>query len=153
VRLRGAYLVTCTDLVKDESGRVVELRCRYDPDTRGGDAPDGRKVRGTIHWVSAAHALQAEVRLYNTLFSEAHPDAVADGEDFSSVINPDSLEVRRDCFVEAGLSEAAAGEVFQFERLGYFCVDRDSSDRQLVFNRTVTLRDSWAKMAARSRPR
>jgi glutaminyl-tRNA synthetase len=153
VRLRGAYLVTCTDLVKDESGRVVELRCRYDPDTRGGDAPDGRKVRGTIHWVSAAHALQAEVRLYNTLFSEAHPDAVADGEDFSSVLNPDSLEVRRDCFVEAGLSEAAAGEVFQFERLGYFCVDRDSSDRQLVFNRTVTLRDSWAKMAARSRPR
>ncbi len=150
VRLRGAYLVTCSDVVKNEAGEVVELRCRYDPETRGGDAPDGRKVKGTIHWVSAKHALAAEVRLYDTLFRESSPDDVAEGEDFTAALNPDSLELRPGCFVESTLAQATAGDVFQFERLGYFCVDRDSRPDALVFNRTVTLRDSWAKVAVKA---
>jgi glutaminyl-tRNA synthetase len=149
VRLRGAYLVTCTDLVKDAEGEVVELRCRYDPETRGGDAPDGRKVKGTIHWVSAAHALPAEVRLFDTLFTGPHPEEVPEGEDFTSLINPEALVVREGCFVESTLAEATVGQSFQFERLGYFCVDPDSAAGALVFNRTVTLRDSWAKVAAK----
>jgi glutaminyl-tRNA synthetase len=149
VRLRGAYLVTCTDVVKDESGEVVELRCSYDPATRGGDAPDGRKVKGTIHWVSARHALPAEVRLFDTLFSSPHPEETPEGEDFTSEINPEALVVRQGCFVESTLAAAAAGSSFQFERLGYFCVDPDSRPGSLVFNRTVTLRDSWAKVAAK----
>jgi len=150
VRLRGAYLITCSDVVKDEAGEIAELRCQYDPDTRGGDAPDGRKVKGTIHWVSARHALCAEVRLYDTLFSDPHPDETPEGEDFTSCINPDGLVIRDACQVESTLADASPGDRFQFERLGYFCVDPDGRPGALVFNRTVTLRDSWAKAAAKT---
>ena len=142
VRLRYAYFITCTDVVKDDAGEIVELRCSYDPATRGGDAPDGRKVKGTLHWVSAEHALSAEVRLYETLFSEEFPEA---NEDFRAVLNPDSLTLRPGCPVEPSLAAAAPGERFQFERIGYFCVDPDSKPGAPVFNRTVTLRDSWAR--------
>ena len=143
VRLRYAYFLTCVGVVKDEqSGRVVELRCTYDPETRGGSAPDGRKVKATIHWVSAEHSLSAEVRLYDRLFKEENP-----GVDFISALNPDSLETLTSCRVEPSLAEAKPGSIYQFERLGYFCVDSaDSSPDQLVFNRTVTLRDSWARI-------
>ena len=150
VRLRGAYLITCSDVVKDEAGEIVELRCQYDPETRGGDAPDGRKVKGTIHWVSARHALSAEVRLYDTLFSDPHPDETPEGEDFTSCINPDGLVIRDACQVESTLADVSPGDRFQFERLGYFCVDPDGRPGALVFNRTVTLRDSWAKAAAKT---
>lgn len=142
VRLRYAYLVTCTSLVKDEAGNVIEVHANYDPATRGGDAPDGRRVKSTIHWVSAQHALPAEVRLYEQLFSVERPD---DGEDIESILNPKSLEVLPHCCVEPALGEAKAGDKIQFERTGYFCLDPDSKPGQLVFNRTVTLRDSWAK--------
>ena len=147
VRLRYAYLVTCTDVVKDASGEVVELRCRYDPDTRGGDAPDGRKVRGTIHWVSAAHALDAEVRLYETLFTAEDPMNVAEGKDFTAGLNSGSLEVLAGCKLEPSLAAAEVGARLQFERLGYFTPDPDSSPDAPVFNRAVTLRDTWAKLA------
>ena len=146
VRLRYAYFITCKDVVKDDSGQIIELRCTYDPATRGGDAPDGRKVKSTLHWVSAAHSLPAEVRLYENLFSKEDPDDVAEGEDFKSNLNPNSLEVLSSCCVEPSLAKAKAGSRFQFERLGYFCVDPDSSGEKLVFNRTVTLRDTWAKI-------
>ena len=149
VRLRGAYLVTCSEVIKDDEGEIVELRCRYDPETRGGDAPDGRKVKGTIHWVSARHALRAEVRLYDILLTEEHPEDVPDGKDFTSGVNPKSLIVREGCFVESTLADASPGDTFQFERLGYFCVDPDSREGALVFNRTVTLRDSWAKAVSK----
>ena len=142
VRLRYAYFVTCTDVLKDESGEIVELRCSYDPATRGGDAPDGRKVKGTLHWVSAEHAVSAEVRQYETLFSEEFPEAV---EDFRSALNPDSIKRLESCPVEPSLAEAQPGDRFQFERIGYFCADADSKDGAPVFNRTVTLRDSWAR--------
>jgi glutaminyl-tRNA synthetase len=147
VRLRYAYLVTCTDVVKDTSGELVELRCRYDPETRGGDAPDGRKVRGTIHWVSAAHALDAEVRLYETLFTAEDPMNVAEGEDLTAGLNSGSLEVVAGCKLEPSLAATEAGARLQFERLGYFTPDPDSSASALVFNRAVTLRDTWAKLA------
>ncbi|GIX47935.1 MAG: glutamine--tRNA ligase [Candidatus Tectimicrobiota bacterium] len=144
VRLRYAYFITCVDVVKDpQSGEVVELHCTYDPATRGGDAPDGRKAKATLHWVSAAHALEAEVRLYDRLFLVPNPD---EESDFTAVLNPKSLEVLRGCRVEPSLAQAAVGDRYQFERLGYFCVDPDSRDGQLVFNRTVTLRDTWAKI-------
>ena len=147
VRLRYAYFITCVDVVKDEDGEVVELRCTYDPETRGGDAPDGRKVRGTLHWVSAAHAVKAEVRIYDRLFLKENPDEVAEeGQDFTSNLNPNSLEVLTACFVEPGLAGVAPGSQYQFERKGYFCVDPDSSEDRLVFNQTVSLRDSWAKI-------
>ncbi|MHC4109568.1 MAG: glutamine--tRNA ligase/YqeY domain fusion protein [Planctomycetota bacterium] len=146
VRLRYAYFITCTDVVKDDSGQIVELHCTYDPATRGGDAPDGRKVKSTLHWVSASHALEAEARLYDHLFSKEDPDDVAKGEDFKSNMNPNSLEILSSCCVEPSLSEAKPGSRYQFERLGYFCVDPDSSGKKLVFNRTVTLRDTWAKI-------
>jgi glutaminyl-tRNA synthetase len=146
VRLRYAYFVTCVDVVKDAEGRIVELHCTYDPATRGGDAPDGRKVKSTLHWVSAAHAVEAEVRLYGHLFAKEDPEDVPDGEDFRSSLNPDSLETLASARVEPGLAGAAPGTFYQFERLGYFCVDRDSSDRRPVFNRTATLRDPWAKL-------
>jgi glutaminyl-tRNA synthetase len=147
VRLRYGYFITCRDVVKDENtGEVVELRCTYDPATRGGNAPDGRKVKSTIHWVSAAHALEAEVRLYNSLFTKQYPEEVQEGTDFVSNLNPESLEVLPKCFVEPSLSGAKPGERCQFERLGYFCVDPDSSRQNLVFNRTVTLKDTWAKI-------
>ncbi len=142
VRLRYAYLVRCTGVVKDETGNVIEVHATYDPATRGGDAPDGRKVKSTIHWVSAQHAVQAEVRLYEQLFSTEHPD---DG-DLETIINPNSLEVLTNCLVEPSLANATAGERFQFERIGYFCVDPDRAPGKPVFNRTVTLRDSWAKI-------
>jgi len=145
VRLRYAYFVTCTGVVKDRrSGEVVELRCTYDPATRGGDAPDGRKVKSTLHWVSAPHAVEAEVRLYDRLFTEENPGAVSD---FKSCLNPHSLEVLKACQVEPGLSDASPGARHQFERQGYFCVDtRHSRPGSPVFNRTVGLRDTWAKI-------
>jgi len=146
VRLRYAYFVTCTEVVKDADGQIVELRCTYDPATRGGDAPDGRKVKSTLHWVSAAHALQAEARLYDHLFSKEDPDDVGQGGGFKSNLNPNSLEILSSCRVEPSLGQAKPGQRFQFERLGYFCVDPESSGEKLVFNRTVTLRDPWAKI-------
>ena len=145
VRLRCAYFITCVGVVKDErTGEIVELRCTYDPATRGGSAPDGRKVKATVHWVSAAHALEAEVRLYDRLFVDEHP---GERRDFLESLNPGSLEVVDGCRVEPSLAAAPAGTRYQFERLGYFCVDPDSRDRRLVFNRTVSLRDAWAKIA------
>ena len=147
VRLRYAYFITCTDVVRDEqTGKIVALHCTYDPETRGGDSPDGRKVKATLHWVSAAHALKAEVRLYDHLFNTPDPTEVEDGKDFMSNLNPDSLEVLTGCPVEPSLAGAAPGTRFQFERLGYFCIDPDSSEEKLVINRTVTLRDTWARI-------
>ena len=146
VRLRYAYFVTCTDVVKDADGQVVELRCTYDPATRGGDAPDGRKVKSTLHWVSAAHAVEAEVRLYDHLFTKESPDDVPEGQDFTANLNPNSLEILPDCQLEPSLAGAQPGDRYQFERLGYFCVDPDSTDEKPVFNRTATLRDPWAKI-------
>ncbi len=147
VRLRFAYFIKCVDVVKDDStGEVVELHCTYDPETRGGDAPDGRKVKATLHWVSAKHALPVEVRLYDRLFNNPNPDEAPDGKDFISNLNPNSLEILDTSFVEPSLENAQAGEIVQFERLGYFCVDPESSPEKLVFNRTVPLRDTWAKI-------
>ena len=148
VRLRYAFFITCVDVVKDpDSGEVIELRCTYDPQTRGGDAPDGRKVKGTLHWVSAKHAVSAEVRLYDHLFVKENPNEVEDGKDFTNYINPKSLEILKNCKLEPSLTSATAESRFQFERLGYFCVDaRDSNAEALIFNRTVTLRDTWAKI-------
>jgi glutaminyl-tRNA synthetase len=148
VRLRCAYFITCREVVKDAAGEVVELRCIYDPATRGGDPPDGRKVKGTLHWVSAAHALPAEVRLYDHLFTAPEPGA---GGDFRDDLNPGSLEVLEQCRLEPALAEAAAGEPLQFERQGYFAMDPDSRPGRLVFNRTVALRDSWARLQAKER--
>ena len=145
VRLRYAYFVTCTDVIKDD-GRIVELHCTYDPATRGGDAPDGRKVKSTLHWVSAEHALEAEVRLYDHLFTKENPDDAAEGEDFKSNLNPTSLEILSSCRVEPSLTDAEPLNRYQFERLGYFCADKDSTREKPVFNRTATLRDPWAKM-------
>ena len=147
VRLRFAYFVTCTDVIKDASGNVTELRCTYDPATRGGDSPDGRKVRGTIHWASAKHAVDAEVRLYDNLFADENPDA--DG-DFLEQMNSDSLEILPDCKLEPSLKLAGSEVAVQFERLGYFCLDADATDERPVFNRTIGLRDSWAKTQAKS---
>jgi glutaminyl-tRNA synthetase len=146
VRLRYGYFIRCTGVIKDEGGNVVELRCTYDPATRGGNAPDGRKVKSTIHWASAAHALTAEVRLYENLFSNPNPGEEAEGRDFTANLNPDSLVVLPECKIEPALRTAAPGDRFQFERLGYFCVDPDSAAERLVINRTVTLRDTWAKI-------
>jgi glutaminyl-tRNA synthetase len=148
VRLRYAYFVTCTDVVKDEkTGEVVELRCTHDPDTRGGDAPDGRKVKGTLHWVSADHALQARVRLYDHLFTKEDPEDADEGSDYRANLNPNSAVTLTSCRVEPSLSGAAPGDLYQFERQGYFCVDSvDSSESELVFNRAVSLRDTWAKI-------
>jgi glutaminyl-tRNA synthetase len=146
VRLRYAYFITCTEVVKDSAGNVVELRCTYDPATRGGDAPDGRKVQGTIHWVSAQHALDCELRLYDRLFTVPDPDGVPEGQDFTSVLNPASLVVVTGAKVEPSAGNDPAGTRYQFERTGYFMSDpEDSKPGALVFNRTVTLRDSWAK--------
>ncbi len=147
VRLRYAYFIKCVDVVKDEkTGEVIELHCSYDPKTRGGDSPDGRKVKATLHWVSAAHSLEAEVRLYDHLLTVANPGEEKEGSDFKSSLNPNSLEILRSCRVEPSLAGAAPGSRYQFERQGYFCVDPDSSDEKLVFNRTVTLKDTWAKI-------
>ncbi|MCX7011459.1 MAG: glutamine--tRNA ligase, partial [Candidatus Sumerlaeota bacterium] len=147
VRLRYAYFLTCKEAVKDpKTGEVLELRCTYDPATRGGDAPDGRKVKATLHWVSAQHALTSEARLYDHLFSKEDPEQAKEGQDWKSNLNPNSLEILSDCRVEPSLAGAAPGGRVQFERLGYFCVDPDSAPGKLVFNRTATLRDSWAKI-------
>jgi glutaminyl-tRNA synthetase len=152
VRLRNAYLITCRDVIKDASGKIVELHCTYDPATRGGDAPDGRKVKATLHWVSAAHACDAEVRLYDRLFDVEDPDGAAakSGREFTEFLNPRSLEVLSACKVEPMLATAPPGMRFQFERIGYFAVDPDSTPERPVFNRTVSLKDTWAKIAARS---
>ncbi len=144
VRLRYAYFITCKDVIKDENGEVIELRCVYDPATRGGAAPDGRRVKATLHWVSAQHAIKAEARLYDTLFTLENPDSDRD-KDFTSFINPDSLRVVNPIYVEPQLRNARAGDRYQFERLAYFVVDQDSTAEKLVFNRTVTLRDQWRK--------
>ena len=149
VRLRYAYFITCTEAIKDESGQVVELRCRYDPATRGGNAPDGRKVKGTLHWVSAAHSVRAEVRLYSHLFSVEDPMKVAPSQEITANLNPDSLETVRDCRVDPSVAAALPGSSLQFERLGYFCADSESSEAAPVFNRTVTLRDTWAKIVSK----
>ena len=147
VRLRYAYFLTCRDVVKDDDGNVVELRCTYDPETRGGYAPDGRKVRGTIHWVSARHALPAEVRLYDHLFTAEYPEDLPEGVDYRDGLNAGSLERAASCRIEPSLAGAPAGARYQFERVGYFCVDPDSTPDALVVNRTVGLRDSWARIA------
>jgi glutaminyl-tRNA synthetase len=147
VRLNQAYYITCTGVIKDEQGNVVELRCSYDPATRGGSSPDGRKVKGTIHWVSAAHAVPAEVRLYDHLFSKPDPENVAADEDFTVNLNPDSLEILSGTMVEPGLAQAAVGDRFQFMRQGYFALDPDSSPERPVFNRIVSLRDTWSKIS------
>lgn len=147
VRLRYAYFITCVDVIKDEqTGEVIEVHCTYDPATRGGDSPDGRKVKSTLHWVSAEHALKAEVRLYDHLFSKEDPADVEEGADFKAYLNSNSLEVLTSCRVEPFLAGALPGSQYQFERQGYFCVDPDSTPEQLVFNRTVSLRDTWLKI-------
>jgi len=156
VRLRYAYFVTCVNVVKDsKTGEVVELHCTYDPATRGGDAPDGRSPKATLHWVSAAHAVSAEVRLYDTLFTKRDAGEVDEGvedADWKSNLNPKSLEMLRDCRLEPCLKNALPGSRYQFERLGYFIVDaKDTAPERLVFNRTVTLRDTWAKITKAGR--
>jgi len=147
VRLMHAYYITCTGVVKDDNGEIVEIRCTYDPETRGGGSPDGRKVKGTLHWVSAEQALDAEVRLYEYLFTKENPNDVEEGQDFTANINPDSLQVLTGCKVEPFLQGAEAGSRYQFLRNGYFVVDLDSTEDKLVFNRAVSLRDTWAKIA------
>ncbi len=146
VRLRYAYFITCNDFIKDGDGEVIELRCTYDPETKGGNAPDGRKVKGTIHWVSAEHALDAEVRIFDRLFNDPEPDSNKHDKDWKEFLNPDSKEILNNAKLEPSLATATAGDQFQFERLGYFNVDvKDSSEGKPVFNRTITLRDSWSK--------
>jgi glutaminyl-tRNA synthetase len=151
VRLRYAYFITCRSVVKDASGNVIELHCTYDPATRGGNAPDGRKVKSTIHWVSAEHAADAEVRLYETLFTREDPNVVPEGQDFTANLNPNSLEIVSGAKLEPSLRGASPGSRYQFERLGYFAADPDSTPEKLVFNRTVALRDTWAKIEAKSK--
>jgi len=152
VRLRYAYLITCSEIIKDEkTGEIKELLCTYDPETKGGSAPDGRKVKATLHWVSAAHAVKSEVRLYDTLFTKENPlkesPEGAKEESFTTTINPGSLEILTDCMVEPVLADTEPGTRYQFEKLGYFCVDsKESTKGKPVFNRTVTLRDQWAKV-------
>lgn len=150
VRLLQAYYITCNEVIKDETGEIVELRCTYDPESQGGQTPDGRKVKGTLHWVSAAHALPAELRLYDVLYTKEDPYEVEPGEDFTGNINPDSLQIITHSKVEPSLAQASPGDTFQFMRQGYFCVDPDSKPDALVFNRTVTLRDTWKKIRKKS---
>jgi glutaminyl-tRNA synthetase len=149
VRLRYGYFVKCTSVVKNDKGEVIEVHCTYDPASRGGNSPDGRKVKATIHWVSAQHAIDAEVRLYDKLFTKPNPGDVEEGQDFTSNLNPESLEVVAAAKVEPSVRDASAGSRYQFERLGYFCVDPDSADGKLVFNRTASLKDTWAKIEKR----
>jgi glutaminyl-tRNA synthetase len=149
VRLRWGYFIICTSVIRNEQGEPVEIHCTYDPGTRGGNAPDGRKVKATIHWVSAAHAVDAEVRVYDTLFTREDPNETSEGQDFTDNINPKSLEILTGCKVEPGLGKVSAMERIQFERLGYFCVDPDTTPGKPVFNRTVALKDTWAKIEKR----
>jgi glutaminyl-tRNA synthetase len=146
VRLRYAYFIKCIDVVKDKDGNIIELHCTYDSETKGGDAPDGRKVKATLHWVSAEYSIPAEVRLYDRLFIKENPLKLEEGHDFKENLNPDSLKIVRNCRLEPSLAEVRSGDIYQFERLGYFCVDPDSTEEKPVFNRTVTLRDQWAKL-------
>jgi glutaminyl-tRNA synthetase len=146
VRLRNAYFVTAQSVVKDADGNIVEVHCTYDPASRGGNSPDGRKVKSTIHWVSVAHALDAEVRLYDKLFNTPDPSDVEEGKTFLDNLNPNSLEVVSSAKLEPSLAAAQPGHRFQFERVGYFCADPDSTPAKLVFNRTLALKDSWAKI-------
>ena len=147
VRLRYAYFIKCVDVIKDKNGNIIELHCVYDPSTKGGDAPDGRKVKSTLHWVSARHSITAEVRLYDKLFIKENPLKLKDGEDFEDNLNPNSLVVINNCKLEPYLKRVKPGEVYQFERLGYFCVDADTINEKIIFNRTVTLKDEWAKIS------
>ena len=151
VRLRYGYLVTCNSVVKDAAGNIVEIHCTYDPATRGGTTPDGRKVKSTIHWVSAAHAVECEARLYETLFTKENPNETAEGQEFTVNLNPHSLEVVSGAKVEPSVRDAVVGTRYQFERLGYFCLDPDSTSDKLVFNRTIALRDSWSKIEGRGK--
>src|SRR5437868_1820841 len=151
VRLRYGYLITCTNVVKNSRGDIVELHCTYDPATRGGTTPDGRKVKSTIHWVSATHALDCEVRLYDNLFVKENPSEVEEGQDFTANLNSNSLEILSGCKIEPSLQSAAPGALYQFERLGYFCADPDSGSESLVFNRTIGLRDRWSKIEKREK--
>jgi len=148
VRLKHAYFITCNEVVKDEkTGEIVELHCSYDPASRGGASPDGRRVKGTLHWVSVPHAIEAEVRLYDKLYTRENPMDVEEGKEFTDYLNPDSLQVLKGCKLEPSLATAESGISYQFLRQGYFCLDnKDSKSGALVFNRTVGLRDSWAKM-------
>ena len=147
VRLRYGYFIKCADVVKDpKTGEVIEVHCTYDPETRGGNAPDNRRVKATIHWVSAAHAISAEVRLYENLFLKENPNEVEEGQDFTANLNPNSLELLTNCKLEPSLRGSRVGSRYQFERMGYFCVDKDSKGDMLVFNRTIGLRDTWAKI-------
>jgi glutaminyl-tRNA synthetase len=150
VRLRYGYFITCREAVKNEAGDVLELRCTYDPATRGGNAPDGRKVQATVHWVAAADAVPAEIRVYNSLFTSPSPGA---SDDIVADLNPNSLEVTEGCLVEPALAAAPTGEAVQFERQGYFCADIDSMPERLVFNRIVDLRDTWARVQAGDKQR
>ncbi|HKA18672.1 MAG TPA: glutamine--tRNA ligase/YqeY domain fusion protein [Blastocatellia bacterium] len=151
VRLRYGYLVTCNSVVKDAAGSIVEIHCRYDPATRGGTTPDGRKVKSTIHWVSAAHAVDCEARLYETLFTKENPNETEEAQEFTVNLNPHSLEAVSGAKVEPSVRDAAVGTRYQFERLGYFCLDPDSTSAKLVFNRTIALRDSWSKIEGRGK--
>jgi len=150
VRLKNTYFITCQSVVKNDAGEIIELRCTYDPASKGGNSPDGRKVKGTLHWVSASHAVKAEVRLYDHLFMKVDPDDVEEGKDFRANINPNSLEILDNCMVEPDLVKAKPGDRFQFLRMGYFCVDPDSTENKLIFNRTVGLKDTWAKVATKA---
>jgi glutaminyl-tRNA synthetase len=151
IRLKHAYYISCTGVTKNAAGEITEVLCTYDPESRGGATPDGRKVKGTSHWVSAAHAADAEVRLYDNLFTLADPSAVPEGKNWEDFINPDSLKILSGCKVEPGLADSQPGETFQFLRQGYFCVDSKFAGKgQLVFNRTVTLKDTWAKLQNKS---
>jgi len=146
VRLRYAYFIKCVDVARDRDGNILELHCTYDPATRGGDAPDGRKVKATLHWVCAKHCLSAEARLFDNLFIKENPLKVEEGHDFKENLNPHSLKVVKDCRLEPSLGKVKPSKIFQFERLGYFCVDPDTTNEKIVFNRTVTLKDEWAKI-------
>jgi glutaminyl-tRNA synthetase len=150
VRLRYAYFIKCNGVIKDKDGNITELHCTYDPETKGGDAPDGRKVRATLHWVSAEHSIKSEMRLYDRLFLKENPLKTQGSEDYRDNINPDSLKVVTDCMLEPSLAKAAPGDIYQFERLGYFSVDPDTTEDNIVFNRTSTLRDQWAKINKRN---
>jgi glutaminyl-tRNA synthetase len=150
VRLRNAYFITAHSVVKDPAGNITEVHCTYDPASRGGNSPDGRKVKSTMHWVSAAHAIPAEIRLYDKLFTRPDPGNLQEGESFLDILNPNSLEVLTGAKLEPSLAAANAGDHFQFERVGYFTVDPDSAPGNLVFNRTLPLKDSWAKIEKKS---
>ncbi|MBN2072995.1 MAG: glutamine--tRNA ligase, partial [Actinobacteria bacterium] len=146
VRLRYAYFIKCKDVIKDRDGNIIELHCTYDPSTRGGDAPDGRKVKATLHWVSAAHSIPAEARLYDNLFMKENPMDVEDGDDYKDNFNPGSIKIIKNCKTEPLLAMSKPGKIYQFERLGYFCVDTSSTDDRPIFNRAVTLKDQWARI-------